>query len=113
MLPAPLATSSIITLSKSCINFTVTIRFHINIFTTSASVMRCAAKFLYIYYTCPDVSDARLFNRNRNRKLLISRAPKKAKSQEPAYSQALNQNKIDRQLSRSRESVRQTVRRLW
>src|SRR6218665_425819 len=32
-------------------------------------------------------------NRNRNRKLLISRAPTKAKSQEPAYSQALNQNK--------------------
>src|SRR6218665_1749362 len=28
----------------------------------------------------------------RNRKLLISRAPTKAKSQEPAYSQALNQN---------------------
>src|SRR6218665_2832918 len=52
-------------------------------------------------------------NRNRNRNLLISRAPTKAKSQEPAYSQALNQNKIDRQRSRSRESGRQTVRRLW
>src|SRR6218665_1102612 len=52
-------------------------------------------------------------NRNRYRKLLISRAPTKAKSQEPAYSQALNQNKIDRQRPRSRESVRQTVRRLW
>src|SRR6218665_1150569 len=51
--------------------------------------------------------------RNRNRKLLISRAPTKAKSQEPAYSQALNQNKIDRQRSRSKESGRQTVRRLW
>src|SRR6218665_1862068 len=51
--------------------------------------------------------------RNRNRKLLISREPTKAKSQEPAYSQALNQNKIDRQRSRSRESGRQTVRRLW
>ena len=50
---------------------------------------------------------------NRNRKLLISRAPTKTKSQEPAYSQALNQNKIDRQRSRSRESGRQTVRRLW
>src|SRR6218665_2174715 len=50
---------------------------------------------------------------NRNRKLLISRAPTKAKSQEPAYSQALNQNKFDRQRSRSRESGRQTVRRLW
>src|SRR6218665_1871156 len=54
-----------------------------------------------------------LFSGNRNRKLLISRAPTKAKSQEPAYSQALNQNKIDRQRSRSRESGRQTVRRLW
>ena len=40
---------------------------------------------------------------NRNRKLLISRAPTKAKSQEPAYSQALNQNKIDRQRSRLRD----------
>src|SRR6218665_2675892 len=49
----------------------------------------------------------------RNRKLWISRAPTKAKSQEPAYSQALNQNKIDRQRLRSRESGRQTVRRLW
>src|SRR6218665_1786061 len=36
-------------------------------------------------------------NRIVNRKLLISRAPTKARSQEPAYSQALNQNKIDRQ----------------
>src|SRR6218665_485153 len=52
-------------------------------------------------------------HRNRNRKLLISRAPTKAKSQEPAYSQWLNQNKIDRQRSRSKESGRQTVRRLW
>ena len=50
---------------------------------------------------------------HRNRKLLISIAPTKAKSQEPAYSQVLNQNKIDRQRSRSRESGRQTVRRLW
>src|SRR6218665_3504077 len=45
-------------------------------------------------------SRAHTRNRNRNRKLLISRAPTKAKSQEPAYSQALNQNKIDRQGSR-------------
>src|SRR6218665_3604811 len=44
--------------------------------------------------------------RNYNRKLWISRAPTKAKSQEPAYSQALNQNTIDRQRSRSRESGR-------
>ena len=35
-------------------------------------------------------------DRNRNRKFLISRAPTKAKSQEPIYSQALKQNKIDR-----------------
>jgi len=33
--------------------------------------------------------------------------------QEPAYSQALIQNKVDRQRSRSRESGRQAVRRLW
>src|SRR6218665_1488985 len=52
-------------------------------------------------------------DRNFIRKLLISRAPTKAKSQEPAYSQALNQNKIVRQGSRSRESGRQTDRRLW
>src|SRR6218665_1032131 len=57
--------------------------------------------------------DRLLGSRNRNRKLLISRAPTNAKSQEAAYSQALNQNKIDRQRSRSRESGRQTVRRLW
>jgi len=50
---------------------------------------------------------------HRNHKLEISRAPTKAKSREPAYSQALNQNKIDRQRSKSRESGRQTVRRLW
>src|SRR6218665_2647586 len=55
-------------------------------------------------------SDKRQINRNRNRKLWISRPPTKAKSQEPAYSQALNQNKVDRQRSRSRESGRQTVR---
>src|SRR6218665_2844749 len=47
--------------------------------------------------------------KNRNRKMLISRAPTKQKSQEPAYSQALNQNKIDKQRSRSRESGRQTA----
>src|SRR6218665_1891106 len=52
-------------------------------------------------------------NRSRNRKLQMSRAPTKAKSWEPAYSQALNQNKIIRQRSRSRESGRQAVRRLW
>jgi hypothetical protein len=33
---------------------------------------------------------------NRNRKLETSTAPTKARSREPAYSQALNQNKIDR-----------------
>ena len=39
--------------------------------------------------------------------------PTKAKSREPAYSQALVQNKIDRQRVRSRESDRQTVIWLW
>jgi len=41
-----------------------------------------------------------LYNCNRN--LEISTAVTKAKSREPAYSQALNQNKTDRQGSRSR-----------
>src|SRR6218665_1200254 len=50
---------------------------------------------------------------HRNRKLEISRALTKAKSREPACSQVLNQNKIDRQQSKSRESGRQTVRQLW
>ena len=72
---------------------------------------------MYIAYSrVSSVNPLRNRNRNRNRKLLISRAPTKAKSQEPAYSQALNQNKIDRQRSRnsrSRVSDRQTVRRLW
>ena len=54
-----------------------------------------------------------IYCRNRNRKLKISRALTKAKSREPACSQALIQNKIDRQRVRSRESGRQTVRRLW
>ena len=49
----------------------------------------------------------------RNRKLEIPRAPTKAKSQEPAYSQAPNQNKIDRQRSKSRESGRQPGSRLF
>ena len=49
----------------------------------------------------------------RNRNLDISTAPTKARSREPAYSQLLTQNKIDRQRVRSRESGRQTVRRLW
>ena len=38
--------------------------------------------------------------------------PQKAKSQESAISQVLNQNKIDKQGARSSESARQTVRRL-
>src|SRR6218665_1272495 len=43
--------------------------------------------------------------RNRNRKLDICIAPTKAMSREPAYSQALLQNKIiDRQRVRPRES---------
>jgi len=45
---------------------------------------------------------------NRNRKLKISTAPTNSKSWEPAYSQALIQNKIDRQRVRSRESGRQS-----
>jgi len=48
-------------------------------------------------------------HRNRNRKLLISRAPTKAKLHEPAYSQALKQNKIDRQGSRSRDGQMATL----
>src|SRR6218665_333604 len=48
-----------------------------------------------IYFRSPGL-------RNRNGKLQISRAPTKGRSQKPAYSQALNQNKIDRQRSRSR-----------
>ena len=44
---------------------------------------------------------------NRNRNLETSTAPTKAKSREPAYSQALNQNKIGRQRVKSRESGRQ------
>ena len=47
-------------------------------------------------------------NRNSNRKLEMSdsTAPTKAKSREPAYSQALIQNNIDRQRVRFRESDR-------
>ena len=37
----------------------------------------------------------------------MSAAPTKAKSREPAYSQALNKNKIDRQRVKSRESGKQ------
>src|SRR6218665_1621563 len=51
--------------------------------------------------------------RNRNRKLEISIGPTKAKLREPAYSQALIQNKVDRRQARSRELGRQTERRLW
>src|SRR6218665_1147077 len=40
-----------------------------------------------------------LLHGNRNRKLQICRASTKAKSREPAYSQALSHNKIDRQWS--------------
>jgi len=40
--------------------------------------------------------DSNTRNRIRNRNLQLSTAPTKAKSREPAYSQALNQNKIDR-----------------
>ena len=56
-----------------------------------------------------------VYHINRNRKLEISTAPTKAKSREPVYSQALIQNKINRQRVRSRESDRQSTiaRRLW
>jgi len=46
-------------------------------------------------------------NRNRNHTLEISKAPSKAKLWESAYSQALNQNKIDRQEVKIKR-VRQT-----
>jgi len=46
---------------------------------------------------------------DRNRKLEISRAPTKAKSRGTGACP----NRIDRQRVRSRESGRQTVRRLW
>ena len=46
-------------------------------------------------------------------KLQINIVPTKVTSRGPAYSQSLNQNKIDRQGSRSGESRRQTVRQLW
>ena len=60
--------------------------------------------------------NCRLFNRNRNRnrKLDISTAPTKAKSREPAYSQPrrlIKTESIGRGV-KSRESGRQTVRRL-
>jgi len=45
---------------------------------------------------------------NRNHKLKISKAPQKPKLWEPAYSQVLVQNKIDRQQVRSREPGRQS-----
>ena len=45
------------------------------------------------------------FNCNRNRKLHISTTPAIAKSREPVYLQALNQNKIAKQGSISREST--------
>src|SRR6218665_3869395 len=47
-------------------------------------------------------------NHNRNRKLIISATPTKAKSREPAYYTHFVK-KIDRQRVRSRESGRQTV----
>ena len=60
--------------------------------------MRCRTDLVLPYQTC---------NRNRDRKLEISTAPTKANLREPAYSQALIQNKIDRQQVRSSESGRQ------
>src|ERR1043165_2011997 len=51
--------------------------------------------------------------RDRNRKLETSTAPTKARSREPAYSQALNQNKIDRhevKIQRVRQADRQAAK---
>jgi len=47
-----------------------------------------------------------MFGSNCNRRLKISIAPTKAKSRKQAYSQALVQNKIDRQEVKYRESGR-------
>ena|SRR6218665_881714 len=49
-----------------------------------------------------------LFNINRNRKVEISTAPTETKSREPAYSQALNQNKI--KVQRARQTHGQGLR---
>ena len=49
---------------------------------------------------------------NRNPNLTIFTAPTKAKFREPAYSHALNQNKINRQRVKIHR-VRQAVRQLW
>src|SRR6218665_2419679 len=81
----------------------------------------CMHKCMYISvyvcmhntYICVYVGHCMYTNINQIYNARKVRAPTKAKSQEPAYSQALNQNKIDMQRSRSRESVRQTVKRLW
>src|ERR1043165_3739040 len=57
--------------------------------------------------------DADRCNCNRNRKLGTSTAPTKAKSREPAYSQALNQIKIDKQgvkIQRVRQADRQAAK---
>ena len=50
--------------------------------------------------------------KNRNHKLEISTVPTKAKSDEPAYSQMLSQNKIDRQrvkIQKIRQADNQTA----
>jgi len=49
----------------------------------------------------------------RNRKLEISTAPTKAKSREPAYSQALIQNKIKIQRVRQADSQTAMVDGVW
>src|SRR6218665_1615576 len=52
--------------------------------------------------------------RNRNHKLENSRVPTKAKSREPAYSPAFNQNKVDTQLVKlQRQAGWQTIRLLY
>ena len=47
---------------------------------------------------------------NRNRKLEISRAPTKAKSREPAYSQALNQKKTYMLWTRGKDGRKKTTK---
>ena len=74
----------------------------------SANHVRSTHSWLALYHHWQSVG-----NRNRNRKLEISRAPTKAKSREPAYSQALNQNRIDRQrvkIQRVRQADSQTAK---
>src|SRR6218665_2044939 len=78
-----------------------------------------------MYYLLPDRNSnsnllSVLFTKRlaeRNHIIIVNstflKRPQKVKSWEPAYSQALNQNRIDRHETKSRQSGRRTVRRLW